>query len=877
MIRRLIRQQALRNGDAPAILAPGYATLSYAGLDQVVDRAGHTLALLGLDRGSRVALVCSNGADMAAAFLSIAAHAACAPLNPGYRASEFELYLSDLHPQALVMEDGLDCAARGVAASLGIPILELIRRASGVAGDIEIIGPAPRQACTISDSEPDHAALLLYTSGTTSRPKLVPLSQRNLHASANHIADALSLTPADRCLNVMPLFHIHGLEAALLASIASGGSVVCCPGFIAPRFFEWAAEFRATWYTAVPTIHQSVLARAKSSLDVIETTSFRFIRSCSAALPSSVMEEMEAVFHVPVVEAYGMTEAAHQVASNPLPPRRRKNGSVGLAAGPEVAIMDDNGTLLLPETDGEVVIRGSNVTRGYHQNQNANMASFTDGWFRTGDQGYLDREGYLFLKGRKKELINRGGEKLAPREIDEVLLRHPKIEQAAAFAVPHPSLGESVAAAVVPRKGQVITAREVRRFSARYLADFKVPEQIHVVEDIPKGPTGKIQRVSLAAKLGIGPAPDSPGPGREFVAPVLKLEREIANLFATTLGVARIGLHDDFFEQGGDSLLAAILLARIEELTGSAIPLFAFVDQPSVSGVSSSLSNWRELQPATGEPSTVIRAKPGEPILFCIPGSEGNIAGFFHLARCLGKDQPVTAFRLPVWEAGRSVANLAAHYVSEVLAAQSGAPYYLAGVCTGGLVAYEMATQLIGRGKSIGLLALIDCYNHAWAAKLPLATQLSYRADLLRRRFIYQKETLRSKRRDARAAYMHEKITAFSQTTRQRCAETAHKLRTGLGLKSSLKSGPEVAMRLSAARYVPGVLPVRMELFRAEEPRVDGYDYPDMGWRGLAQKGVAVHTIPGGHRSLLAGTGARMVAERLQTCMNASATSSLEQ
>jgi oxalate---CoA ligase len=875
MIRRLIRDQALRDGDAPAILAPGYATLSYAGLEQIVDRAGHALALLGLDRASRVALVCSNGADAGAAFLSIAAHAACAPLNPGYRAAEFELYLSDLRPQALVVEAGLDCAARGAAVSLGIPILELTRRASGVAGDVEIIGPVPRQARTVSVLESDDVALLLYTSGTTSRPKLVPLSQANLHSSAHHIAGALSLKPGDRCLNVMPLFHIHGLEAALLASIASGGSVVCCPGFIAPRFFEWAAEFRATWYTAVPTIHQSALARAKTNLDVIRTTSFRFIRSCSAALPSSVMEEMEAVFRVPVIEAYGMTEAAHQVATNPLPPGRRKSGSVGVAAGPEVAIMDDNGALLPPETDGEVVIRGSNVTRGYHQNQNANMASFTHGWFRTGDQGYLDREGYLFLKGRKKELINRGGEKLAPREIDEVLLRHPKIEQAAAFAVPHPSLGESVAAAIVPRKGQVITAREVRQFSARYLADFKVPERIHAVEDIPKGPTGKIQRIGLAARLGIGPGPDSQAVRREFVAPVSKREKEIANLFATTLGVARIGLHDDFFEQGGDSLLAAILLARIEELTGSAIPLFAFVDHPSVFGISNSLKNWPEQKPATGELSAAIRASQGEPILFCIPGSEGNIAGFFHLARWLGKDQPVTAFRQLAWEAGRSVADLAAHYVSEVLAAQTDGPYYLAGVCTGGLVAYEMASQLIGRGKSIGLLALIDCYNHAWAGKLPFVTKLSYRADLLRRRFIYQKETLQH--RDARAGYMREKITAFSETTRQRCAETAYKLRTGLGLKPSLKSGPEVAMRLSAARYVPRVLPVKMELFRAEEPRVDGYDYPDMGWRGLAQKGVAVHTIPGGHRSMLAGPGARIVAERLQNCMQGSALPGLEQ
>src|SRR5208337_3905958 len=304
----------------------------------------------------------------------------------------------------------------------------------------------------------------------------------------------------------MPLFHVHGLVGALLSSIASGGSVVCCPGFVAPKFFAWVEEFRPSWYTAVPTIHQSVVARAGKA----QRHSFRFIRSCSSALAPSLMEEMEAVFRVPVIEAYGMTEAAHQMASNPLPPRKRKPGSVGVAAGPEITIID-----------GEVAVRGPNI--------------FTDGWFRTGDQGRLDEEGYLFLTGRTKEIINRAGEKIAPREIDEVLLRHGAVAQAVAFAVPHATLGEAVAAAVVLRPGLNATERGLREFAAERIADFKVPEKILLLEEIPKGPTGKIQRIGLATKLGISEIGETRSARAPFVAPRTKVEIEIAAIFASML------------------------------------------------------------------------------------------------------------------------------------------------------------------------------------------------------------------------------------------------------------------------------------------------------------------------------------------------------
>jgi oxalate---CoA ligase len=301
----------------------------------------------------------------------------------------------------------------------------------------------------------------------------------------------------------VPLFHIHGLIAAVLSSLAAGASVICTSGFNALKFFAWLDEEKPSWYTAVPTMHQAILARAPRNGDIIARSKLRFIRSSSSSLPPQVLRELEDTFGVPVIESYGMTEASHQMASNPLPPGARRPGSVGLAAGPEVRIMDEAGRLLPPGEIGEVVIRGPNVTKGYENNPTANANAFANGWFRTGDQGVLDDEGYLTLTGRLKELINRGGEKISPREVDEILMDHPAVAQAVTFALPHDKLGEEVAAVVVVREGKEVGERELRDFCAKRLADFKVPRKVVFLAEIPKGATGKLQRIGLAEKLGL--------------------------------------------------------------------------------------------------------------------------------------------------------------------------------------------------------------------------------------------------------------------------------------------------------------------------------------------------------------------------------------
>ena len=332
--------------------------------------------------------------------------------------------------------------------------------------------PSPRRL-----AEADDIALLLHTSGTTSRPKLVPLSHANLAASAGHIGATLGLDADDRCLNIMPLFHIHGLIAAVLSSLAAGGSVFCTPGFNALRFFQWLGEARPSWYTAVPTMHQAILARAARNPDALAAASLRFIRSSSASLPPQVMAELEATFGCPVIESYGMTEAAHQMASNSLPPGMRKAGSVGTAAGPEVAIMAPDGQILKPGQVGEIVIRGPNVTSGYEKNPDANASAFAHGWFHTGDQGVLDEDLYLRVTGRLKEIINRGGEKISPLEVDDVLMDHPAIAQVVTFAMPHDKLGEEVAAAIVLREGSSATESDIRSFASDAACRLQGPAQ----------------------------------------------------------------------------------------------------------------------------------------------------------------------------------------------------------------------------------------------------------------------------------------------------------------------------------------------------------------------------------------------------------------
>ncbi len=481
--------------DRTALIVPETGVhVSYGSLREQVMGLAEALAGAGIGRGDRVAMVLPNGAPAIVSFLAASIAGTAAPLNPGYREEEFRFYLDDTAARILLVPPGGAEEARRAAGNK-VPVLEV---ETDEGGRVRAAGAGARK--TPANPGPEDIALVLHTSGSTGRPKRVPLKHSNLAVSVQNIVKTYTLQPEDVSLAVMPLFHVHGLVASTLATLLSGGTVLAPSKFNPLSFWRTVRDHRATWYSAVPTMHQLLLVRAGKGGERPAGAEFlRFIRSCSAPLSPEMMQKMESAFGAPVLEAYGMTEASHQMASNPLPPAERKPGTVGPGTGVRIGIMDSKGNHLKTGTQGEVVIQGPNVIRGYENNPEANATSFVEGWFRTGDEGILDDDGYLRLVGRIKELINRGGEKISPREIDEVLLSHPAVAEAVCFGVPHPTWGEEVAAAVVLR--EAASEADLLAYCRDRLADFKCPKKVHLVETIPRTATGKIQRRVVAEKL----------------------------------------------------------------------------------------------------------------------------------------------------------------------------------------------------------------------------------------------------------------------------------------------------------------------------------------------------------------------------------------
>ena len=599
-IAALLDSPAAADPGAAAILAPGREVLGYGELREHVQGVVDRLEGMGIGIGDRVVVVLPQGPEMAVALMAVSACAVCVPLNPGYTAGEFDYFMADLNPRAVLIQQGIDTPARQAAAGRGISVIELHPRLDSPAGIFELHGDSFSEPG--SGERPDAAdiALILYTSGTTSRPKRVALTHRNITTSASNIARSLGLGARDRCLNIMPLFHIHGIVGGVFASISAGASVVAVPGFYAPRFFEWLGEFQPSWYTAVPAMHQAILARAGAQRDTISASRLRFIRSSSAPMPGRVLAELEGVFGTPVIESYGMTEASHMITSNPLPPGQRKPGSVGVAGGSEVRIRGEHGGFVGEGIRGEIVIRGAAVITGY--DGEAQPDGFADGWLRTGDQGYIDGEGYLFITGRLKELVNRGGEKVAPLEVEEVLLGHPGVEEAVVFGMAHAELGEELGAAVVLRAGSVAGEEELQEFVGRELAGFKVPRRVVVVDAIPRGQTGKVERSGMAGRLGVSVAGTAGSSERAaYEAPRSGEEEVLAQIWSEVLGVERVGIHDDFFALGGDSILATLIVARYHEATGKELSFVEFFLNPTIARLSDrvlSANNAPELQPA---------------------------------------------------------------------------------------------------------------------------------------------------------------------------------------------------------------------------------------------------------------------------------------
>jgi oxalate---CoA ligase len=477
-----------------AVILPEDGTeVCYGHLSDQVERLAARLRQSGLEPGQVVAFALPNGIESLVSFLAATrARLVAAPMSQAYKTEEFRFFLKDSEARIVITSSEAD-QVHEAAHDLSLPVWTAGRDS---AGEVRLGGPGIGSSTKDAPDAPlpGDVAILMHTSGTTGRPKAVPLTHANVMASARNISAHYRLSHADTGLVVMPLFHGHGLIGATLSALFAGARVILPGRFSARAFWPLVKAHAVTWYSAVPTIHQILLVRAASD-NAPARSGLRFIRSCSAALAPATMKQLEDRFGAPVIEAYAMTETSHQVTSNPLPPGARKSGSVGPGTNVDVAIMDDGGKLLQVGTQGEVVVRGETVMQGYYRNPEANKAAFTNGWFRTGDLGILDSDGYLRITGRIKELINRGGEKISPMEVDAVLLSDPAVAEAASFGVPDPIYGEEIQAAVVPRAD--VTAAELQAYCRSRLADFKVPKVIHFVNELPRDPTGKVERLRL--------------------------------------------------------------------------------------------------------------------------------------------------------------------------------------------------------------------------------------------------------------------------------------------------------------------------------------------------------------------------------------------
>jgi oxalate---CoA ligase len=570
----LLAVRAAHQGDAPAVLAPGRAPLTYAGLDAVVRAHRITLREWGVGRRDRVAIVLPDGYDTAVWAIATAANAVCVSLNPLLREPELLGLFERIRPCAVVVRSG-DSAARRVAQGLGIGVLAV----GAEAGRLDVVMPVPPPGGPVGDEQAteDDIGLVLATSGTTGRPKLVPLTHRNILAAAGATVRTHGLTKADRRLNFMPLYHVQGLVGSLTSALVAGASIVCTDGFQATKVPDWVRRWGATWYSATPTMHREILRECGPDVADLAGAGLRFLRAGSAALPSALRDEVESRFGLPVVESYGMTEA-HQIASTPVDLTAHRPGTVGRPTGSNVLVLRQDGTgPASPGEVGEIVISGDNVFGGYLDDPEANAESFVDGWFRTGDIGLCDDAGYLVLRGRVKEIINRGGEKVSPKEVDDVLLGHPAVAEAVTFPVPDARLQEDVGVAVVVSDGHSVDERELRRFAARELAPFKVPRHVVFVDSVPRTPGGKIRRRALAELMGVGMTDVQ----RDVVAGSATgpTEAAIAEVWKEVLRLPSVNVDDDFFFLGGDSLTGASVLQKVGDVFGVELSPFSMYDE----------------------------------------------------------------------------------------------------------------------------------------------------------------------------------------------------------------------------------------------------------------------------------------------------------
>jgi oxalate---CoA ligase len=695
-IGEALRAHAALRPEQAAIVASELAPVSYRRLTEQIEEVRAALRQAGFDASARIVVAIPDTAPAALAIVAVACSAVALPLDPKLTLPEIEARLILLRPSAVLLPRGSRTAARTAAEQQGIAIIEAIAADDGKLG-LQLAPPQVGPALPLHEPDPSAPAFILQTSGTTADPNLVPFSHRNMLAAAKRLQGWFDLAPQDRCLCASPICYSNGVKMTLLTPLLTGGSVAFPANASKVDLSEWFGELAPTWYSVGPTLHLAILDKAKSQPEVRDTHSLRFIASGGAALPIDVHDGLQAALGVPVLEHYASSETA-QVSSNLPPPGPYKPGTCGIPSPDVVMIVGEDGRRLPPGEQGDILVGGPTVTSGYIDAPELNRSVFVDGWFRTGDIGSLDEEGFLTIRGRRKELINRGSEKIAPLEIDRALKRHPQVAEAAAYAVAHPRLGEDVAAAVVLRPGAGVTGEELREFLGAQLAAFKIPRRIDIVDQLPKGVTGKVQRKRLSAG---SKAPSAQTPATDWQAELLPLWRKF-------LKTENVSVDDDFFEKGGDSLLAMDLHMEIERLTGQELPESILLEASTVRALAKRLAH---TAPAQQRPVQAAAGDGRPALVFFHDGDAAGGALVASLQRGLGSEPPILAIaaRGPDGKTmPRSIQDTAAAQLSAILRAQPHGPYRLGGYRTGALVALQAARLLVAAGREVAVVALVD-------------------------------------------------------------------------------------------------------------------------------------------------------------------------
>jgi acyl-CoA synthetase (AMP-forming)/AMP-acid ligase II/thioesterase domain-containing protein/acyl carrier protein len=863
-IAELLELQAAQLGDSNALLAMGSAPLTYSQLWRLTTDMIGALEGIDLGRCSRVAIMLPDGQDLAAAILAVGACATAVPISTAEPRDQLQAILAVC--QGLVVQrDSAADEARQIAASLGLPILELPLpleaggrfRLKGGAGDKSwLAGPADD-------------ALLITTAGTTGAAKTLRLSQRHVCETAHLIGQSLQLSHADVCLNVMPLYHMHGIQM-VLSSLMVGGSVVCLPGFSPAGFFDALAMFRPAWFSAVSAIHGAILASAPEHKQAILSNPLRLVRSGSDALSRSMLAELERVFQAPVVEGYLATDFGF-ISSTSLDPVERKPGSVGRVTHRQVSIIGPEGNPLQAGEVGEITVWVPEYgPRELGQTEDSTLP----GWLGTGDLGFLDEDGYLSIVGRVKDVINRGGEKISPAQVDDVLLSHPAVAQAAAFGVPHPKLGEDVAAAVVIRSAGRVTERELRAFAAKRLARSRVPRRLIFVDSIPLTPIGKPARAELRRMHGDALKVER-RPLSRTNRQLSPLEQQLASIWQRLLGLESVGLNEDFFELGGESIIALQLVDEINRLFGLRVPISSLFQGTTIADLARLLAD----APISDRHSHLAPIQPAgtEPPLFCVHPSGGEVLCLARLGRSLGGSWPFFGLQAGDWltnDRPFTIEDIARSYLAAVQTVDPRGPYYLSGYSVGGSIALEMAQQLIGQGYEVAFLGLLDhpCQDPSF------------------HRFTWDKQCL---------AYTAQKFLAFAYAVWQTRADLRRGPLSGVVRVAKawansvlrarvfpVEERPYVAnvppeyhrryqsfiRRFNSAikRYKPQPYPGRITLFRAlQQPLLGSYD-PTMGWGNVAAAGLTIVVVPGDHIDMIAEPHVRVLGAKLRGCLEQS-------